>query len=107
MDSHAPAIAAAGASVKRCCSRVGRILVALVLISWTGWSTLAIYYSNLPRPARAGAAALFPFIAAAFYRFVRPRRRAVLATFLLQGAILAWWLAIPPSNDRQWQSEVS
>src|SRR5262245_39173586 len=98
MESSTPAIAAAGAGVKRCCVRVVRFMGTLALILWTGWSTLAIYYSNLPGPARVCAAVLFPFATAVFWRFVRLRRRPLLSAFLLQGAILAWWLAIPPSN---------
>ncbi|MFI5316379.1 MAG: DUF4105 domain-containing protein [Myxococcota bacterium] len=39
--------------------------------------------------------------------FVRPYRRALLALALISGAVLFWWLRIPPSNDRDWQPDVA
>ena len=39
--------------------------------------------------------------------FVRPRRRAILGFFVVFAVLVAWWLAIPPSNDRDWQPDVA
>jgi len=85
----------------------GVILGWIVLLGTIGWGTLAIYYSNLPGGVRAAAAVLFAIVAAAGLVLVRPRRRAVLAYLVFFGALVAWWLAIPPSNDRDWQPDVA
>ena len=79
-------------------------LLQVLLIAWT---SLAIYYSNLP------AAELRLALAVAFAAFAvwvlwvsRQRRmRAVLVALFL--GVVAWWIAIPPSHDRPWRPEVA
>jgi hypothetical protein len=86
---------------------VGRIVLALILAGMIGWGVLAVYYSNLPAGLRPVVAAVFGLGSIALLVFVRPRRRglaAFLGVFLL---LLAWWLAIPPSNDRDWQPDLA
>ena len=39
--------------------------------------------------------------------FTRPWRRAALGIFVLFVIVLAWWLMLTPSNDRDWQSDVA
>jgi hypothetical protein len=81
-----------------------RVLCQVMLIAW---ATLAIYYSNLPwagpRLALAGAFAVF-----AIWGFWLSRRRhmpvAVVVLFL---AVVAWWISIAPSHDREWRPEVA
>jgi hypothetical protein len=79
-------------------------LCLVVLIAWT---SLAIYYSNLPWAAPRLLLAL-AFAAFAIWVFWWSRRRhmlVVLATLFL--GVFAWWLAIPPSHDRPWRPEVA
>jgi hypothetical protein len=38
---------------------------------------------------------------------VRPVGRGAFAALLALAAVVAWWLAIPPSNDRDWSPDVS
>jgi len=71
------------------------------------WATLAIYYSNLPWPGlRLGLAVAFA--AFAVWGFWLSRRRytpaAVLVVFL---GVVAWWISIPPSHNRNWRPEVA
>jgi hypothetical protein len=71
------------------------------------WATLAIYYSNLPWAwLRLGLAAAFA--AFAIWGFWLSRRRhmsaAVIVLFL---GVVAWWISIPPSHDRNWRPEVA
>ncbi len=71
------------------------------------WATLAIYYSNLPWAGlRLGLA--IAFAAFAIWGLWLSRRRlmraAVAVMFL---AVAVWWLAIPPSHDRDWRTEVA
>lgn len=80
------------------------LLLRAVLI---GWASLAIYYSNLPwaamRLAMAVAFAGFAIWAAWWSR--QPVTDAVLAVLFV--GVLAWWMSIPPSHDRQWRPEVA
>ncbi len=72
-----------------------------------GWGGLAIYYSNLPALMRLVCALLFVLCSAVVLLLVRPRRRAVTVFFAAFAFVLLWWLAIPPSNDRDWQPDVA
>jgi hypothetical protein len=85
----------------------GSILGWIVLLGTIGWGALAINYSNLPGGVRPVAAALFGILSLAGLILVRPRRRAVLGYLVFFAALVAWWLAIPPSNDRDWQPDVA
>jgi hypothetical protein len=79
-------------------------LCRIVLVTW---AVLAIYYSNLPwvglRTILAGAFAAFAIWA---LWFSRKRRMSVVFLVMFFG-IVAWWLAIPPSHNRQWRPEVA
>lgn len=71
------------------------------------WGTLAIYYSNLPWPLLrlVSAAAFLAFaIWALWISSDRRMPRAFTGVFL---AVLAWWILIPPSHDREWRPEVA
>jgi hypothetical protein len=71
------------------------------------WGTLAIYYSNLPR-AQARLALAFAFAAFAIWAiFIFRRRWKTLAFVAVYLGVVAWWIAIPPSHDRNWRPEVA
>ncbi len=82
----------------------GRILGVLVLAGMGGWSMLAIYYSNLPATLRGvvafGLGAIFAVV------LIRPRRRGVMSVIGGFVIVVVLWLAIPPSNTRNWQADV-
>jgi hypothetical protein len=81
-----------------------KFLILIIVIAWT---TLAIYYSNLPWPAlRLGLA--LSFAAFAIWAFWLSRRRSmpVMAAALVLG-IVGWWLTIAPTGDRNWRPEVA
>jgi hypothetical protein len=86
---------------------VRRVLLWLVLVGMIGWGVLAIWYSNLPAWLCLFAAGLFGLGAIALLMLVRPRRRGRLAFLILFGLVVGWYLAIPPSNDRDWQADVA
>ena len=81
-----------------------KLVVQIVVITWT---TLAIYFSNLPWPAlRLGlAVALAAFAIWAFW-LSRRRRMPAVAIALVLG-VVAWWFTIAPSGDRNWRPEVA
>jgi hypothetical protein len=71
------------------------------------WGTLALYYSNLPWGwLRLGAALAFAAFSVWALWLSRPRwmRWVFAAVFAL---VVVWWLAIPPSHDRDWRPEVA
>lgn len=81
-----------------------KLLVQILVITWT---TLAIYFSNLPRPAlRLGLAVAFAAFAIWAFWLSRQRRMPAVAIALVLG-VVAWWLTIAPSHDRNWRPEVA
>ncbi|HEY7118454.1 MAG TPA: DUF4105 domain-containing protein [Tepidisphaeraceae bacterium] len=116
----APAAAAAQTAAARrsplllrCAARAGRCvgigLLALLLSGMAAWATLAVYYADTRPDAgpRRIAAALVALACAALLVFVRPRRLGLACFVLLFGAVLAWFFLRQPSNDRDWEVEVS
>jgi len=72
--------------------------------------TLAIYYSSLPAallPIASGSFALVAMIL--ILAGLRKGKRQAWGAFLVLFALVlaAWWLLIPPSNDRNWQPDVA
>ena len=71
------------------------------------WATLAIHYSNLPSAGvRLGLAAAFAAFAIWAFWLSRQRRMPVVAIALFLG-VVAWWISIRPSHDRNWRPEVA
>jgi hypothetical protein len=84
-----------------------RLCMAVFFAVLTGWAALAVFYSNLPAALRPVAA--LAWVAASAYLLLGIKRRwkgrlAFAASF---AAVVAWWLAIPPSNDRDWQPDLA
>ena len=82
-------------------------LLWVVLLGMVGWGTLALYYSNLPAWLRPVLAGIFLVGAPGVLGFVRPRRRGRLIFGILFALVLGWWLALRPSNNRDWQPDVA
>ena len=71
------------------------------------WCILAIYYSNLPWPNLRLALAVC-FAAIAIWAIWLSRRRRALTIFvLLFIGVVAWWISILPSHNREWRPEVA
>ncbi len=90
-------------------SRLGR---ALRFLAWSSaalagacaiaWAALALAVDG---PGTLGAAA-FVALALLGLALVRPRAARPLVVAVLFAAVLVWWLAIEPRNDRDWLAEV-
>jgi len=81
-----------------------KVLVQIIVITWT---TLAIYFSNLPwLGLRLGLAVAFAAFAIWAFWLSRQRRMPAVVIALVLG-IVAWWLTIAPSGDRNWRPEVA
>jgi hypothetical protein len=87
---------------------IRRLLIWLVAALMTLWCVGAIYYSNLPADwMRTGGAWAFALGIIILFILVRPRWRAWLIYLAAFAAIVAWFLLIPPSNDRNWRPDVA
>ena len=93
--------------LSRCLGRLTRGLWFLFQVLLVAWATLAIYYSNLPwaglRIVLAGAFAAFAFWTLWLSR--QPRMSALFIVLFL--GVVAWWISISPSHDREWRPEVA
>ncbi len=79
-----------------------------VLLGMWAWCIGAIYFSNLPGQllqtvAAWGFALAFPVA----LLILRNRLRTLIWFAAAFVAILVWWLAIQPSHDRDWRTEVA
>ena len=86
---------------------VGWIGLFLTILLMAGWASLAIYYSNLPESFRLVAAIAYGLVSVLVLLSIRPLLRACLVFSGIFAIVLIWWLAIPPSNDRDWQPDVA
>ena len=80
----------------------------VALVGTGTWSTAAVYYSNLPTAWLRGIAAMvFGLVLIGVLVRVRPKWLARLVCFAVFGAVVVWFLLIPPSNDRDWLPDVA
>jgi hypothetical protein len=89
---------------------VGRVGLALLCAGVLGWMALAIYFdlaAGGPMWLRVGLAAFVPVAGLVALLLVRPRRRALAGIAAAFVVVVAAWLAIPPSNSRDWQPDVA
>ncbi len=85
-----------------------RLLVGIALTGLAAWSTLAVYYSNLPAGwLRMLVAVIFLMGTVTVFVRVRPSWLATLVFLGACGAVVLWFLLIPPSNHRDWQPDVA
>ncbi|HKZ07411.1 MAG TPA: DUF4105 domain-containing protein [Methylomirabilota bacterium] len=98
--------------MRRAARRIGRVGLALLGVVAAAaavlWGVLALYLGAPGGPrGRLALALVFVAASAALFLAVRPRRRAYLGFAALFALLLAWWLSIPPRNDRDWQPDVA
>jgi len=87
---------------------LARILLGLLAAILMAWAAAAIWFDGpSSRPLAAVLALALPATGAALLIWLRPLRRGVLAFALLFVAVVAWWVRIEPSNERDWQPDVA
>jgi hypothetical protein len=85
-----------------------RLIVALLLALALLWAAAALWIDGPQNRLFAGAlVGGLVLIAVTAALRVRPWRRAVLAVLAPFAVVLAWWLTLAPSNDRDWQADVA
>jgi hypothetical protein len=92
----------------RCLRWAGLAIVAVVLLGLTLWAATAICYADTHGPSPRYALACL-YVLAVLGAVILLRRRgykwaAPAVAFLL---VLAWFLSLKPSNDREWASDVA
>lgn len=91
------------ARVRRVLRGVARGVLALAVVLAVVWAGAALAVDG-PGVILAGAYALGSL---ALLVLVRPRRRGWNSAGVLFALVLGWWLSIEPSNERDWQPDVS
>jgi hypothetical protein len=85
-----------------------RIAVSLALAIATLWAGAALWIDGPESPVLAGTlAGGLVLIAGMTAVLVRPWWRAVAAVFAPFAIVLAWWLTLAPSNERDWREDVA
>jgi hypothetical protein len=87
--------------------RLGCVAGSVVLALLTAWAPAALYFDVRISGLRAPLAGLYALAVLAVWLVVRRRGRVVLATLGAFALVLAWWLSLRPSNDRDWQPDVA
>src|SRR5262245_43770987 len=79
----------------------------LCKVVFATWSTLAIYYSNLPwQWARLALAVAFAVLSI-WALWLARTRRALLIFVALCLCVIGWYLSIRPTHDRQWRPDLA
>jgi hypothetical protein len=86
--------------------RVARILLWGVLSLATLWAVAAIYFDSGISWLRLPLAGIYLFMVLAVCLWIRnPRKEVVTGGFFM--VVLAWWITLQPSNNRDWQPDVA
>jgi hypothetical protein len=94
--------------MKKFAKLIGLLALIPVVVLMTAWGVLAIYWSNPPAGLlRTVSAALFGLATALAFLCLPNRRRTLVGFLLVFAGVVAWWVAIPASNDRPWQRDVA
>ncbi|MNQ39607.1 hypothetical protein D3C85_532330 [compost metagenome] len=87
------------------------LLLGLLIATAGGWGVLAITFAGPPnttlRTCLAGGFAIATLAALVALGVGRWRGPALVAYLILFAGLLAWWWRIEPSNERDWQPDVS
>lgn len=78
-----------------------------ILLLLTFWAGAALYFDVRVSWLRIPLAATYLVAVAAVWIFIKRRRLATGLTVAGFALVFTWWLALQPSNDRDWQADVA
>ncbi|MEZ5833919.1 MAG: DUF4105 domain-containing protein [Dongiaceae bacterium] len=82
-------------------------LAWLIVAGMTAWAAAALYFDLPIEDAGLAAAIVYLATIAAVFVLVPGGTRKAVACLIGFVAVLAWWLTLQPSNDRNWQGDVT
>jgi hypothetical protein len=91
----------------RLAGRIARAIITVIALIGAAWAFGAVWYDAPFGTRNAFAAAILGALFALVLIFVRPLRKKLGTLALLFGVVLAWWLTIKPSSNREWQPDVA
>jgi Domain of unknown function (DUF4105) len=87
---------------------IGRLVIGAILFLAIAWGAAALWIDGPSSRWLAGLlAAAYVALSLALVIRVRMFRGGALAALVPFAAVLAWWLSIPASNDRDWMADVA
>lgn len=94
--------------MKKAIKSIAVFFLSVIIACITVWVSLAIFYSNLENETmRTNAAIGFAACTVAAFVFIRKWLWVFVGYLIIVCLIVAWWLNIKPSNDRDWQPDVA
>jgi len=91
----------------QCVTFLGKIFIRFCMLIMALWASVALLYSNLPQMLSPWVAGLFGICSLAALIGAYSSRKTRLGFLAAFSAVLVYWLLIPPSNSRNWQSDVA
>jgi hypothetical protein len=86
----------------------GVSLLGVVSLGWVAWAFGALWFDGpAVAPCHPVALAYLVTVLVLMTLWARGRRWAILGTVALTALVTLWWSLLKPSNDRNWQADVS
>jgi len=94
--------------LKRLPSIIGFLLLLVVILGWTAWAFGALWFDcPIATPGHPVAWVYLLGVFILLTLWARGRRWAAVGTLLLAALVTLWWGLLQPSNERNWQPDVS
>jgi hypothetical protein len=94
--------------LKRLPSIIGVLLLLVVILGWTSWAFGALWFDcPIATPGHPVAWVYLLGVLILLTLWARGRRWAAVGTLLLAALVTLWWGLLQPSNERNWQPDVS
>jgi hypothetical protein len=93
---------------RRVASLAGRGFALLLALSLTAWGAAALYFDLLSGTSlRTWGASSYSIAMVGTLLAFRGRGKGIAICVAVFALVLAWWLTLKPSNDRDWQPDVA
>jgi hypothetical protein len=94
--------------LKRLPSIIWVLLLWVVILGWTSWAFGALWFDcPIATPGHPVAWVYLLGVLILLTLWARGRRWAAVGTLLLAALVTLWWGLLQPSNERNWQPDVS
>ena len=94
--------------IRRTLRLIATIAMSVIVVAGVAWGVLAVWFdgpqSRVLAGAMAGGLVLISILVAAL---VQPLFRGLVAALLPVVVLALWWRSIPPSNTRNWTSDIA